>query len=290
MTIKPKTYVITGATSDVGRTLCATLIAQGHIVREVSRATGVSLDDTDALMQAFSNVDGAYIMIPFDMMAADLHKREDEISARLAEVIKQTHVRRVVLLSAASAHLANNTGTSRGVAQMEKRLAALDIPELVFVRAGFYMENFIKGMSFSEQAKSGVYRSAFRPDRPMPMIASKDVGECVAQILTEEPFNQPRVRELLGAKDYTMAEATRVLGAAIGQPDMRYEQVSYDTARAGMLDLGVSPSFADAVAATARSFNSNDVWAKEARSPRNTTPITLEQFAKEYISANTAKN
>jgi hypothetical protein len=31
---------------------------------------------------------------------------------------------------------------------------------------------------------------------------------------------------------------------------------------------------------TARSFNEGDVWAKEKRSVHNTTPTTLEQFAR----------
>ena len=46
------------------------------------------------------------------------------------------------------------------------------------------------------------------------MIAAKDVGEKAAELLTEEPFRQPRVRELLGPRDYTMAETTRILGSA----------------------------------------------------------------------------
>jgi len=282
-TKQQQTYAIVGATSDVGRVICDELIARGYDVRKISRRDGISLDDVDKLTQAFTGVSGAYIMLPFDMAADDLHKREDEISSALTEAIKHSGVRRIVLLSAASAHLTGHTGTSMGVARLEQRLATLDIPELVFVRAGFFMENFIKGMSFADQAQSGVYRSAFTPDRPMPMIAAKDVGIRIADILTEEPFNEPRVRELLGAKDYTMAEATRVLGAAVGRPDMVYQQVSYDEARSGMLDLGVSPSFADAVAATARSFNDGEVWAKEIRSTSNTTATTLEAFAEQML-------
>ncbi|HXO95005.1 MAG TPA: hypothetical protein VN857_00345, partial [Chthoniobacterales bacterium] len=55
-------------------------------------------------------------------------------------------------------------------------------------------------------------RLGVRPDVPTPMIAAKDVGGKAAELLTEEPFRQPRVRELLGPRDYTMAETTRILG------------------------------------------------------------------------------
>lgn len=273
-----ETYVVTGATGAVGKVVMEKLKAQGHEVRPISRGTGVSFDDDDALKQAFFRATGAFVMIPFDMKVADLHKWEDEIGLKLAEAIRAAHVQRVVFLSGTSAHL--RSGSSLGAAMMEERLDRLGIAELVHVRGAFIMENFIKGMSFEAQAKTGVYSAAFKPDLATPMIASKDIGEKIADLLLEKPFHQPRVRELLGPRDYTMEEATRILGSAIGKPDVRYVQCSFEDARKGMLAMDVSPSFADAVMQTARSFNEGDVWAKENRSLQNTTPTTLEQFAR----------
>jgi uncharacterized protein YbjT (DUF2867 family) len=138
-------------------------------------------------------------------------------------------------------------------------------------------------MAFSAQAKSGIYRTAFRGDIPTPMITTADIGKIAAGILQEGRFSQPRVRELLGPRDYTMSEATRILGAAIGCPDLVYEQSSYENAAEDMIAAGVSLSFAEAVMETARSFNSGRRWALEERSPANTTPTTLELFAKEAV-------
>jgi uncharacterized protein YbjT (DUF2867 family) len=73
-----KTYVVTGATGSVGKVVVKKLKAQGHQVRPVSRSSGVSFDDAAALKRAFSRVDGAFLMIPFDMKTPDLHKRENE--------------------------------------------------------------------------------------------------------------------------------------------------------------------------------------------------------------------
>jgi hypothetical protein len=47
---------------------------------------------------------------------------------------------------------------------MEERLDRLGIAELVHVRGAFIMENFIKGLPFEAQAKTGVYSAAFKPD------------------------------------------------------------------------------------------------------------------------------
>ncbi len=281
-TVEKKTYVVTGATGTVGKVVLERLTAQGHQVRPVSRSLGVSFDGAAALARAFSGADGAFLMIPFDMKAPDLHKRENEIGIKLAEAVKTAGVRRVVLLSGTSAHLKEGAGSARGVSMMEERLDGLGIAELVHVRGCFFMENFLN-LGFGAQAQSGVFGMMFRPDIATPMISTKDVGEKAAELLAEEPFRQPRVRELLGPRDYTMAEATRILGAAIGKPELRYVQTRYEEARAAMLGMGLSPSFVDAVTETARSFNEGIVWAREKRSPQNTTTTTLEQFAEEVF-------
>jgi uncharacterized protein YbjT (DUF2867 family) len=104
-----------------------------------------------------------------------------------------------------------------------------------------------------------------------------------ADILQGPSFTQPRVRELLGPRDYTMKEATEILGAAIGKPDLAYAQSSYEDSLKGMITAGLSPSFADAVMDTARSFNKPQRWALEERSAQNTTPTKLEDFARELF-------
>jgi hypothetical protein len=110
----------------------------GNEVRGVSRTQGVSLDDPFALHQTFSGADGAFIMIPFDMQAPDLHQREVEIGLRLGFATRSSGLKRVVLLSGLNAPL--KMGSSLGAALMEDQLNSLDIPELVHVRAGFFME------------------------------------------------------------------------------------------------------------------------------------------------------
>ena len=100
---------------------------------------------------------------------------------------------------------------------MEERLEALEIRELAFLRAGFFNENFIKGMGFVEQAKSGVFATPFRDDRPMPLIAASNIGDYAADLLTARNWPKSRVVELLGGSYLTLAEATQILGRAMGQ-------------------------------------------------------------------------
>lgn len=243
---------------------------------------GISVFDENALDGAFVGADSAYVMIPFDVQAPDLHTVERDIGGRLAKAISRSDVRRVVLLSGLNAHL--RMGTSLGAAEMEGRLEALGLDELVHVRAGFFNENFVKGMGFVDQAASGVFMSPFRGDLPMPFIAARDIGERVADLLTVEDWPPDRVIELHGGGYHTFSEASEILGSALGR-QVAYHTAPYSDVRTGMVESGISASFADALIETARSFNNGERWAMEAPGPRNTTPTTLERWAERAFGA-----
>lgn len=277
-----RTIVVVGATSEVGAAASAQLRRQGHIVRGVARSLGVALTDQEALNCAFAGADSAYVMIPFNVQVPDLHRFERDIGSRLAKVVSDSSVRRVVLLSGLNAHL--KMGTSLGAAEMEDRLEALDLDELVHLRAGFFNENFVKGMGFVEQSASGAFATPFRGDLPVPRIAARDIGERVADLLTTVDWPQDRVVELHGGGYYTFAEATKLLGRAAGR-NVAYHTVPYADARAGMIENGMSASFADALIETATSFNNGERWPLEAPGPRNTTPTTLEGWVEDVFGA-----
>lgn len=273
-----KTIAVTGATGHIGKAVVLKLREAGHDVRKVSRSSGVPADDLAGLTNAFSGADAVFLMIPPDFKAASLRKRSDELGSKLATAAKASGARRVVFLSSLNAHLRENTGPILGLHDMEERLNALDIPELVHLRPAYFMENHLGGIG--SISSHGHYATALRPDISIPMIATLDIAAKAAELLTEEPFRQPRVRELLGPRNYTMTETARILGAAIGKPGLKYVQLSYDEARQSMLDSGLTGGYADAMIELSRHMNESLIQGTEARSPLNTTPTTLEHFAR----------
>jgi uncharacterized protein YbjT (DUF2867 family) len=277
-----KTFAVTGATGSVGLAVTVRLRAQGHEVRPIARAAGVSLEDPSRLRGAFADVDGAFVMVPFNREAADLHGWEERISRGLADALRDAEVPRVVFLSGTSADLRERAGSGRGAAMMEERLDAMDIPELVHLRGCFFMENHL--VALPSIVRDGVYAWAFRADRPTPMVAAYDVGVEAARLLTGEALGEPRVRELLGPRDYNLAEAATILGTAIGKPDLPYVQLSYEAAENAMRGAGLSASFAAAVMETARTFNEGGSWEREPRRPGNTSPTSLETFARDVFA------
>jgi uncharacterized protein YbjT (DUF2867 family) len=280
MTGYSKTFTVVGATSDTGSVVKRLLEEAGHSVRPVARSSGISLDDAAGLAEAFAGAWGAYLMMPFDLAAQHLHARERELCSNFAQALRGAGLRRVVVLSGLSADL--KRGSSLGAALLEDVIAQLGIREVVFLRAGWFMENFAKGLDFAGQAASGIFATPFRADRPLPMVSAEDVGRRAAELLMSEEAGD-RIQELLGARDYTMADAAAVMSEAVGRVGVQYQQVPLQDARAGMLAAGMSESFADAVLETARSFNANEPWGRQVRTARNTTATTLQQWSCRHL-------
>jgi uncharacterized protein YbjT (DUF2867 family) len=277
-----KTYAITGATGHVGKVVVEKLRGQGHHVRPIARSAGVDINDAPALARAFEGSDGAFLMIPPEYKAADLRAWQNDVGAKLSQAVERAKVRRLIFLSNINAGYEEGTGIILGVHDMEERLNGLDIPELVHLRPTMFMETHLAAIG--QIAQSGAYGGMFKPNAPFAMIATKDVGEVAAEMLTEEPWGQPRIRELLGPRDYTMAEAARIFGTAIGKPDLKYVQFPYDDARNAMLGTGLSASYVDGVIELVRSFNEGRLRAmQQPRSAQNTTSTTLQEFADEVF-------
>jgi len=276
-----KKIAVTGASGHVGSAAVRRLKAAGHSVVEVTRSAGVPFEDAAKLTRAFKGADAAFLMIPPDLKAQDPRRRANELGAKLAEAVKAARVPRVVFLSSVNAHLAEGTGLILGLHDMEERLNALDIAELVHLRPAYFMENLLQGAV--SVARLGIYSAPLNPELALPMIATDDVGAKAAELLTAEPFQEPRTRGLLGPRNYTMFEAARVLGAAIGKPGLKYAQAPYAAARKASLDLGVSEGVADAYVQMNRHFNETMIRGTETRSAHNTTETTLEKFAREVF-------
>jgi uncharacterized protein YbjT (DUF2867 family) len=276
-----KTIAVTGATGHVGSVIADRLKAKGHSVRSVSRRSGVAMDDTAALTRAFSGADAVFLMIPPEVTHPDIRKRQNEVGEKLAAAAQAAQVRRVVFLSSIDAHRPQGTGPILGLHDLEERLRVLPIAERLFIRPAYFMENHLSGIEMIKQV--GIYGSALRPDVPIPMIATRDIGEKAAEWLAEEPFREPEVRELLGPRDYTLADVARILGAAIGKPDLPYKQFPYEDARNAMIGMGLSASYASALIEMSQSLNDSKTHGTEKRSAQNTTPTTLEQFARDVF-------
>jgi uncharacterized protein YbjT (DUF2867 family) len=111
------------------------------------------------------------------------------------------------------------------------------------------------------------------------MVAARDVADAAAKALRARDWKGTAVRELVGERDISYAEATRILGERIGKPDLSYVQLSYAEMADALVQAGLSKSFANVYVEMTKAFNEGRVEAR--RTAENATPTPFEDFATE---------
>jgi uncharacterized protein YbjT (DUF2867 family) len=282
---------VAGATGRVGRQVAERLLAAGHGVRAVARtdeklkplgALGAdvrpgSLADRAFLTSVFRGAAAAFVLTPVNVSAPDVNAEQRTNVETAAAAVRDSGVKHVVLLSSWGAELTEKSAGIIGCHLFEQLLD--DIPGLnvVRLRPVWFMENFLWNIPLIKMA--GINGFAIRPGVRFPTIATRDIAPVAADYLAKLNFQGRNVHYLNGPRDYTMIEVTRILGASIGEPDLRYVEFPAAIMRKGLVHSGgLSPNAADLAIETNQGINSGLIHA-EPRSRANTTLTTLEEFA-----------
>jgi uncharacterized protein YbjT (DUF2867 family) len=144
------------------------------------------------------------------------------------------------------------------------------------------MENLLPQIGILQSF--GFLAGPLRADLPLPMIATRDIARVAAGSLLKLDFIGKETRELLGPKHLAYSDVAKIIGGAIGKPDLSYQQVPAIILKPAMMRLGMSSSVVNNILEMCDALNSERMKSLEARSPRNTTPTTLEQFAVEVFA------
>jgi uncharacterized protein YbjT (DUF2867 family) len=288
-------YVITGATGNTGSLVAEKLLGAGKKVRVLGRdpkrleklagkgAESFIADvrDAGALTKAFAGAEAVYAMIPPNIAAPDVRAYMETVSDALRSAIRNNGIKYAVVLSSVGADKSDGTGPVAGLHSLEKKLEG--IPELnaFFLRPGSFMENLLP---LADVIKSmGIMAGPVREDLPLPMIATRDIGAYAAEALLKLDFTGKSTRELQGPRDVTYAEASKIVGTAIGKADLTYKQMPAAQLKPILTQMGMSPNMADLLLEMDDALNSGHMKTLEPRSPANTTPTTLETFVAEVF-------
>lgn len=288
-------YVITGATGNTGSVVAERLLAKGEKVRVVGRdakrlerftqkgAELFTADATDAgaLTKAFSGAKAVYAMIPPPISSPEVRAYQERISDALVSAIEKNGVKYAVALSSVGADKPDKTGPVLGLYSLEKKLQGIPGLNVVFLRAGYFMENILPQVSVINSF--GNMAGPVKEDLPLPMIATRDIGAFAAEVLLKLNFQGKVPRELQGARDVSYTEVAKVVGPAIGKPNLAYKQLPAAMLKPALQQLGMSSNMADLLLEMADSLNSGYMKMLEPRSRENTTPTTLETFVTEVF-------
>lgn len=218
---------VTGITGKVGSQVARGLLALGQAVRAVvrSRAKGdewaalgcdvfvASIDDAEAMTEAFRGVDGVFLMTPpnYDPEPSFPDTQRNSVAIRTA--IEESRPGKVVFLSTVGAqvtepNLLNNSGMT------EAMLRTVPVP-VAFLRAAWFMENAAWDI---ESAKSGVMHSFLQPlNHRIPMVATEDIAQTAVELLGQS-WNGVRIVELEGPERYSSNDVAAALASALRTP------------------------------------------------------------------------
>jgi uncharacterized protein YbjT (DUF2867 family) len=284
------TIAVMGATGNVGGRIAERLLADGHKVRALGRsldklaglkAKGAEVltgDAADAafLTKAFTGVDGAFTLQPPALTAPDYPARQASEGEAIAKAIAASGVKHVVALSSIGADRPSGTGPIAGLHAQEERLKRLTGVNVLVLRPGFFFENFLAVLPLIQH--QGINGGAVAGTTVLPMIATPDIGDVGARALAARDWTGFQVRELLGPRDLTHDECTRIIGAVIGKPNLPYVRFPYADYAASLVQAGLSKSMADQYAEMTKAFDDGLVVSVEGRNAGNTTPTTFESW------------
>lgn len=281
--------VVLGATGHIGSQLTHALLAQGHRITAVSRASerldalqqaGAEtapgdVHDVAFLTQALRGADAAFLMLPPSATASDVLAHMRESAEAIAQAVQASGLRRAVSLSSARADQPANNGPL--FLEQEGRLNAITGLTVAHLRPAYFMDNLLGQLNLIQ--RMGRMGSAMRPDLRLPMVATKDIAAKAAELLVGKVLENHARHYLLGPRDYSMQDAAAIIGPAIGRPELSYVQFGYEQARQGLLQAGMNASSIDLMEDMIRNSNEGKAVERTVRTAASTTPTTLEEFA-----------
>ena len=232
-------FAVTGITGNVGGEVARNLLAAGKTVRGVVRDArkGESwarrgcdlvpadiINDAAALTSAFKGADGVFVLVPPNFDPSPDFREARATAATLRSALDAAHSGKVVYLSTIGAQATQpNLLTQHTI--IERVLRELSIP-ITFLRPGWFMEN--STWDVAPATKNGVIPSFLQPlDKPVPMVATADIGRVAAELLLET-WSGHRVVELEGPSRVTPKQIAATFADLLGRP-VRIEAVPRET-------------------------------------------------------------
>src|ERR1700722_5429889 len=279
------TYLITGATGDVGSKVVDQLLQRGDrprvFVRDAEKARPRfgervdifvgDLEDAETLKAALEGVDELFLVNTGPRIPA-----RDEAVAKAA---KAAGVRHLVKLSSMDVEhgLAIGAWHERG----EAAIRASGIP-FTFVQPTGFMSNLLAWATSIRT--EGIVRASTGDGR-RAFIHSDDIAAVATKALTTRDFDGESL-PITGPQALSFAEATVIIGAAIGKP-LSFQPISDEEARQRYSATGASELETEAHVALWRAIREGRLAKVTGNVERilGRQPIALQQWATENAAA-----
>jgi uncharacterized protein YbjT (DUF2867 family) len=221
-------YAITGITGQIGSVVGNALLASNLRVRAVVRNTDkgqawrklgcevalATIDDAASLTAAFRDAEAVFVLVPSNFDPSPEFSEAQEIGKTVHSALASTRPARVVYLSTIGAQASEmNLLTQHSI--IEKALGDLPTP-VTFLRPAWFMDNC--RWDVAPAREHGVVPSFLQPlDKPVPMVATADIGKVAAGLL-QEKWDGHRAVELEGPTRITPNQIAATFTKLLDKP------------------------------------------------------------------------
>lgn len=293
----PPVITVMAASGRTGKRIAHELLDHGFQVRALGRSAAALSDleargaalwlgepaDAGFLTAALRDADAAYGLLPYSVADAGYLARQRLQGSALARAVRDSGLPRLAFLTSVGADLDGETGMIRSLHEQEQRLAGLPGCSTLLLRAGAFFENYAGMLPLMREA--GIVADALEPERPLPMVGTRDIAATAAAALRARDWSGTTVREVLGPRDLSSVEATRILGEGLGLPHLQYVRLPDAEMEQALMQAGFAPDTAALTVELARCINSGRIRPVDGRHAGNTTPTGLEDYARELAGA-----
>jgi uncharacterized protein YbjT (DUF2867 family) len=221
-------FAVTGITGNVGSAVAHNLLKSGQSIRAIVRDKSkgdpwanrgcevaiADIFDAKALTEAFRGTEGVFILIPPVFDPKPDFPEAHAVASALKSAIAAARPGKVVYLSTIGAD-AKETNLLTQHTIIEDALRELPVP-VTFLRPAWFMENF--SWDVAPAQNQGVISSFLQPlDRPVPMVATADIGKLAAELL-QKTWTGASVVELEGPARITPYDVAGAFSRLLGRP------------------------------------------------------------------------
>jgi uncharacterized protein YbjT (DUF2867 family) len=289
--------IVTGSLGHISKPLTTVLAKKGHTITVISskpdkqkdiQALGAnaaigSVEDADFLVSTFTGADAVYTMVPPanyfnpDIDPMEYHRR---IGNNYAKAIQQSGVKRVVHLSSIGAHLEKGSGLILGHRAVEGILNNLPDVAITFMRpAGFYYNLY----GFMPAIKNqGFIAANYGADEKLIWVSPIDIADAIAEEITT-PLPGRKIK-YVASDELTGNETARILGEAIGKPDLKWILIPSEQWQTGLVTVGMNPLAAAGLVEMFASQHSGALTADYYLNRPALGKVKLKDFAKEFAA------
>jgi uncharacterized protein YbjT (DUF2867 family) len=288
-------YTITGSTGHISKPLSELLIKAGHDVAIISsnkekikeiEALGAkaligSIEDLSFLIKAFEGADAIYTIIPPKLDAISWKEFIYNVGDNYTKAIENSSVEKVVNLSSIGAHIPEGGGLVSLYYYVEQKLNRLAGVDVMHLRPGSFYTNFIGNIGMIKYM--GIIGNNYE-NLVLPMVHPNDIAMAAFEELSMLGFKGKHIRYVVGDERKT-DDIAKVLGKAIGKPDLKWVRFSDDDALNGMLQAGLTKDVAENLVKLGQVVASGESISEYRKSKSALSPIKLEDFAKDFAVA-----